>query len=91
MARLLLEGKFLCSGIQLTDSFYVAHSENLLYRPGYEQFKCLGSHCNFFKVIHSAGELENNVSKNIDKRRIYFDLEEKKSLLHAAIFAIDRG
>ena len=28
--------------VQCTDSFYVAHSEDLLYRPGYEQFKRAG-------------------------------------------------
>jgi len=26
--------------------------------------------------VHSAGELENNVSKNVDKRRVYIDLED---------------
>jgi len=77
---------FLCLGppdsdftipcIQITDSPYVAHSETILYRPGYEQFKKLGDSPDFFRFIHSEGELENAVSKNIDKRRIYIDLEE---------------
>ncbi len=62
--------------IQITDSPYVAHSESILYRPGYEQFKKIGSSPDFFRFIHSEGELENAVSKNIDKRRIYIDLEE---------------
>jgi len=62
--------------IQITDSPYVAHSEILLYRSGYEQFKKLGSSPDFFRFLHSEGELENAVSKNIDKRRIYIDLEE---------------
>ena len=52
--------------IQITDSAYVAHSEDILYRPAYEAFK---KNKNFFRIVHSAGELENNVSKNIDKRR----------------------
>ena len=63
--------------VQLTDSAYVAHSENLLYRQGYEEFKRLGRSARFFKFVHSAGELENCVSKNIDKRRIYIDLQDK--------------
>ncbi len=62
--------------VQITDSPYVAHSESILYRPGYEQFKKIGSSPEFFRFIHSEGELENAVSKNIDKRRIYIDLEE---------------
>jgi len=63
---------------QLTDSAYVAHSLDLLYRQGYEAFKQAGNNPNFFKVIHSAGELdENNTSKNLDGRRIYIDTEDK--------------
>jgi len=63
--------------VQLTDSSYVAHSENLLYRPGYEEFKKLEGSTRFFKFVHSEGELENKVSKNVTKRRIYIDLQEK--------------
>jgi len=62
--------------IQLTDSGYVAHNEHLLYRTGYEDFMRLGNSDRFFKFVHSQGELENNVSKNIDRRRIYIDTEE---------------
>jgi len=61
---------------QLTDSYYVAHSLDLLYRPGYEEFKRLGSKARFFKVIHSQGELENGVSKNVSLRRVYMDCED---------------
>jgi len=61
---------------QITDSPYVAHSEFILYRKGYEQFKQIGDSPHFFRFLHSEGELENYVSKNIDKRRIYIDLEE---------------
>jgi phosphoenolpyruvate carboxykinase (GTP) len=60
--------------IQITDSAYVAHSEDILYRTAYEAFKAKGSSIEFFKYVHSAGELENKVSKNIDKRRVYIDL-----------------
>ena len=62
--------------VQITDSPYVAHSESILYRPGYEQFKKIGASPDFFRFIHSEGELENFVSKDIDKRRVYIDLEE---------------
>lgn len=66
--------EFSIPAVQLTDSCYVAHSELILYRRGYEEFK---RKCpeKFFKVVHSAGVLENAVSKNVDKRRIYIDLE----------------
>jgi len=63
--------------IQITDSPYVVHSESLLYRPGYEQFKNIGDSPEFFRFLHSEGQLENVVSKNVDKRRVYIDLEEE--------------
>jgi len=62
--------------VQITDSAYVAHSEYILYRPGYEYFRSIGNSREFFRYVHSAGELENNVSKNIDQRRVYIDLKE---------------
>ena len=71
-----IDSDFSIPCIQITDSPYVAHSETILYRPGYEQFKKFGSSPGFFRFIHSEGELENAVSKNIDKRRVYIDLED---------------
>jgi len=71
-----VNSEFSISCVQITDSPYVAHSECLLYRPGYEQFKSIGDSKDFFRFIHSEGQLENYVSKNIDKRRVYIDLEE---------------
>ncbi len=63
--------------MQMTDSAYVAHSEDLLYRQGFEEFVRQGRNARFFKIVHSAGELdERNTSKNLDKRRVYIDLEE---------------
>jgi len=71
-----IDSDFSIPCIQITDSPYVAHSESILYRPGYEQFKKIGSSPDFFRFIHSEGELKNAVSKNVDKRRVYIDLEE---------------
>ncbi len=71
-----IDSKFSIPCVQITDSPYVAHSEAILYRPGYEQFRKIGSSPSFFRFIHSEGELENAVSKNIEKRRVYIDLEE---------------
>ena len=65
--------RFSLSVMQITDSYYVVHSEDVLYRPGYEQFKKLEDKDDFFCFRQSAGELENNVTKNIDKRRIYIN------------------
>jgi phosphoenolpyruvate carboxykinase (GTP) len=60
--------------VECTDSWYVSHSLDLLYRPGYEYFKSLGKVKNFFKVLHSAGKLtEDMVSAEPDKKRIYID------------------
>jgi len=61
--------------VQLTDSPYVAHSETILYRPGYKEFTNRKGMDRFFKFVHSEGELENNVSRNIEKRRVYIDLD----------------
>ena len=71
-----LDSDFSIPCVQITDSPYVAHSENILYRSGYEQFGKIGDSPDFFRFLHSEGELENAVSKNIDKRRVYIDLEE---------------
>ena len=73
--------KFSIPALQLTDSAYVAHSEAMLYRPGYNEFKKLNGSENFFYFIHFAGELdEKGNSKNIGKRRVYIDLEEERVL-----------
>jgi len=71
-----IDSEFSIPSVQITDSYYVAHSETILYRPGYEYFKKIGSSPDFFRFLHSAGELEGAVSKNIEKRRVYIDLEE---------------
>ena len=68
---------FSLSAVQITDSFYVAHSEDLLYRSGFEQFKRIGARGDFFRVLHSCGRTENGVSVDIDRRRIYIDTEDE--------------
>lgn len=61
---------------QITDSCYVAHSEDILYRRGYEHFMNMEDKDDFFQFVHSAGELdERGCTVNLDKRRIYQDLE----------------
>ncbi len=73
------DSRFSLCAMQITDSSYVAHSEDLLYRQGYEQFKKLKGSNNFFLFIHSAGELtESNVTKNVHLRRIYIDVIDGK-------------
>ncbi|TFF63407.1 MAG: phosphoenolpyruvate carboxykinase (GTP), partial [Promethearchaeota archaeon] len=74
--------KFSILALQITDSFYVAHSEDLLYRKGYEEFKNLNGSDDFFYFIHSSGTLTGDppTTKNLDKRRIYVDLEEDRVL-----------
>jgi len=80
--------KFFCEGpafseftipcVQFTDSWYVAHSELILYRPAYEHFKGMKADekDDFFRFIHSAGELDDRgCSKNLAKRRIYMDTQ----------------
>ncbi|MEJ2049524.1 MAG: phosphoenolpyruvate carboxykinase (GTP), partial [Calditrichota bacterium] len=70
--------KFSIPAVQLTDSAYVAHSEDLLYRQGYEEFIRQGPNAHFFKFVHSQGELDQNKTcKNLDQRRVYIDLEDE--------------
>jgi len=69
--------EFSIPAVQITDSCYVAHSEGLLYRSGYEQFRKIGDSPRFFRFVHTAGALENNVSRDVAKRRVYIDLEEE--------------
>nr|MDO8087257.1 phosphoenolpyruvate carboxykinase (GTP) [Candidatus Sigynarchaeum springense] len=73
---------------QITDSSYVGHSETILYRSGYEMFKNNPTKP-FFKFVHTQGELQTfsfklggkdivyKVSKNMDKKRIYIDLQDE--------------
>ncbi len=62
--------------LQITDSAYVVHSEDMLYRPGYEEFK-RQSACGpfeFFRFRHCTGEItERMTSKNHELNRVYMD------------------
>ena len=88
----IMEGKemlvaFFCLGptnspfsmraMQITDSAYVVHSETILYRPGYEEFKRLQGSDDFFYFLPPP-ELNEGKTVNIDKRRIYIDLTENR-------------
>ena len=73
--------KFSIPALQLTDSAYVVHNEDLLYRKGYGDFKRLDGSSEFFYFVHSVGEVdERKTCKNLDKRRIYIDLEDERVL-----------
>jgi len=76
--------RFLCLGptdsvfaipcVECTDSFYVSHSMDLLYRPGYEEFRWLENGRDCFRTLHSAGRMNaDRVSVEPDKKRIYID------------------
>lgn len=60
--------------LECTDSWYVAHSVDLLYRSGYETFCKMSDKMEFFKTLHSAGKLnERMISIEYEKKRIYID------------------
>lgn len=68
---------FTILGMQCTDSWYVAHSEYLLFRSGYEAFTKAPPDAHFLRVLHSSGRLnENMVSIDHDKKRVYIDYTE---------------
>jgi len=59
---------------QITDSWYVAHNEDLLYRVAYEQFCRIGADDNVFCFLHSAGKMnEDKISVDVENKRIYMD------------------
>ncbi|MBT8171906.1 phosphoenolpyruvate carboxykinase (GTP) [Candidatus Bathyarchaeota archaeon] len=69
-----INSPFTILGLQCTDSWYVAHSEDLLYRSGYKVFTQSSSDTQFLRVLHSAGKLsEDMVSVEDDKKCIYID------------------
>ncbi len=65
--------EFSILAVQITDSCYVMHSEDMLVRNGYEEFK-KRENTDFLKFIHSAGKLDGSVSAEVDKRRVYIDI-----------------
>jgi phosphoenolpyruvate carboxykinase (GTP) len=79
--------RFMCLGptgsefaipcLQVTDSWYVGHSESQLYRAGYEEFRRRKGEGQIFRFLHSAGELDGGVSKNVEARRIYIDIADE--------------
>lgn len=94
LARGIMAGRemfvcFLCLGpvgspfaigcLQLTDSAYVAHSEQILYRQGYRQFLDMEDRDDFFHFVHSAGELDaRGCSADPANKRIYIDLARER-------------
>jgi phosphoenolpyruvate carboxykinase (GTP) len=64
--------------VQITDSYYVCHSEDMLYRGGFDEFKKLGNGTGFFRFLHSAGAMENCVSIDTTKKRIYIDYTQEQ-------------
>ena len=63
--------------LQITDSAYVVHSEDMLYRKGYEEFKRQSSkdpNFEFFKYRHATGEVDERMcSRDFEKNRVYMD------------------
>ncbi len=64
-------------GVQVTDSAYVIHSSNILYRVCYDVFTERDD-ISYMRFLHSASERDQNGwSVNIHKRRIYIDVEDQ--------------
>jgi phosphoenolpyruvate carboxykinase (GTP) len=60
--------------VQITDSWYVAHNEDLLYRTAYNQFCKIEKDKNVFCFLHSCGEMnEDMISVDVENKRIYMD------------------
>ncbi len=72
------ESPFTIPCVQFTDSWYVAHSEFILYRSAYSHFLKMKDteKDDFFRFIHSAGELDaRGNTVNLKNRRIFMDTQ----------------
>lgn len=72
------ESVFSIPCVQITDSWYVAHSQFILYRSAYTHFLKMKQEekPNFFRFVHSAGALDDKGNSiHLDKRRIYIDAQ----------------
>jgi len=72
-----VNSEFAIPCLQITDSAYVVHSEALLYRKGYNEFKrqnSINPDFEFFKFRHATGEVDERMtSKNYELNRVYMD------------------
>ena len=68
--------EFSISCVQMTDSPYVAHSEDMLYRPGYEQFKKVCRRASSSASCTRRASWSTKSASSFDKKRIYIDLED---------------
>jgi phosphoenolpyruvate carboxykinase (GTP) len=62
--------------LQITDSAYVVHSEDMLYRPGYQEFKRQSAEGDFefFKYRHATGPVDARMtSSDPEHNRVYMD------------------
>lgn len=71
-----LDSPFSIPVVQITDSFYVAHSEDLLYRRGYDYFRRIPNDKEIFWMLHSSGKLIHSVSTDWKKRGVMIDYKE---------------
>ena len=68
---------FTLHAVQVTDSAYVAHNENILYRVCYDEFVAKAPNLFYARFLHATGERdENGWIKHPEKRRVYIDLQD---------------
>lgn len=84
--------------LQFTDSWYVAHSENLLYRNGWdilsgklvpEKGNFDSQRANFYVFYHTRGPIvpETGLPVDYENRRIYIDPTSKSCYSYSAVYA----
>ncbi len=71
-----LDSPFSVPVVQITDSFYVAHSEDLLYRRGYDYFRRLPEDMEIFWMLHSSGKIMHSISIDWKKRGVMIDYKD---------------
>jgi phosphoenolpyruvate carboxykinase (GTP) len=71
-----LDSVFSVPVVQITDSFYVAHSEDLLYRRGYDYFRRLPDDKEIFWMLHSSGKIMHSISIDWKKRGVMIDYKD---------------
>jgi len=71
------DSPFSLYGVEVTDSAYVIHSSNILYRICYDVFTTRED-IEYMRFLHSTGPRdENGWSRDISKRRIYIDTSDR--------------
>ncbi|GIQ81107.1 phosphoenolpyruvate carboxykinase, GTP-utilising [Kipferlia bialata] len=83
-----VHSEFSRAAVQFTDSYYVLHSQAILYRPGFEHFRQMEDKGAFYHFIHASGPLDKDGHpSDIPHRRIYIDPKGLRTFSYGCSYA----